>query len=88
MRLLIQIILITSGLYAGLGAAFALVFVTVGVKAVDSTAKGGSWVFRLIILPGVMVFWPLMLYRWIRRTQQPPTERTAHRRPVDEVRVV
>jgi hypothetical protein len=84
MMLFVQIILIASGLYIGCGLLFAVAFVTVGAKSVDSGAEGGSWGFRLIILPGAMALWPLLLYRWIRQTHQPPTERTAHRQPANE----
>ena len=37
-----------------------------------------SPLFRLVIIPGVSLFWPLLLVRWVRR-QGPPRERNAHR---------
>jgi hypothetical protein len=64
--------------YAGLGAAFALAFVTVGVGRVDALARGAGVGFRLAILPGVVALWPLLLVRWLRGGGQ-PEERNAHR---------
>ena len=66
------------GVYAGLGVLFAVAFVTRGVERVDPAAKGATWGFRLVILPGVTALWPLLLRRWIQGAP-PPVERTAHR---------
>ena len=61
------------------GLVFAVVFSLFGVQTIDSSAKGWSHpLFRLVIIPGVSLFWPLLLVRWVRR-QGPPRERNAHR---------
>ena len=65
--------------YTALGAVFALAFVTVGVKRIDAQAIGSSVGFRLLIFPGSLVFWPLLLRRWISRKEEPPEERNPHR---------
>jgi len=65
--------------YTALGAVFALAFVTVGVKRIDAQAIGSSVGFRLLIVPGSLVFWPLLLRRWISRKEEPPEERNPHR---------
>ena len=65
--------------YTALGAVFALAFVTVGVKRIDSQAIGSSVGFRLLIFPGSLAFWPLFLRRWISRKEEPPEERNPHR---------
>ncbi len=64
--------------YLGLGLIFGLGFVTFGVQRVDPAAAEGTWGFRLLILPGVAAFWPLLLRRWVGR-RPPPAERNAHR---------
>ena len=69
------------GVYAALGAIFAIAFVTRGVERLDPAAKGASRGFRLIIVPGVVALWPLLLRRWISGAP-PPAERTAHRAAV------
>lgn len=65
--------------YAGLGFVFALVFVWVGVQSLDSEAQGSGVVFRLLILPGVAAFWPMLLYRRAKRVTEPPVEQNPHR---------
>jgi hypothetical protein len=64
MEFLLQIMLAASGFYAAFGFVLALAFVTVVMKSVDPAAKNGRWRFRLLILPGVAAFWPVLLYRW------------------------
>ncbi len=64
--------------YAGVGLLFAVVFVIRGAGKIDPQAEGGSWGFRLVILPGVVALWPLLARRWARG-QPPPEERNAHR---------
>ncbi len=68
----------TFYLYALLGVVFALAFLTVGVKRIDSQAKGSSAAFRLLIFPGSVAFWPLLLRRWIAGKSEPPEERNPH----------
>lgn len=52
-------------LYAALGAVFALAFLAVGLPRIDGGAKGAGIVFRLVILPGLIALWPIMLVRWV-----------------------
>jgi hypothetical protein len=67
------------GAYLLCGALVAPVFVLFGAGRVDPHAKGGTWGFRVLILPGVVFLWPLMVRRWLAGTAHPPVERTAHR---------
>ena len=64
--------------YLGIGLLFALLFVIWGVGRIDPQARGGTWGFRLLILPGTVALWPLLARRWLRGLA-PPTERSAHR---------
>lgn len=72
--------LIALGIYLACGLAFAIPFVLVGVKKIDPHAAHGSWGFRLLIIPGTMVFWPLLLRRRASGVSEPPEESSAHRR--------
>jgi len=65
--------------YALLGAVFGIAFVTAGVQRVDRAAKGSSLGFRLLIFPGTVAFWPLMLERWISDRTSPPEQRNPNR---------
>jgi hypothetical protein len=53
-------------LYGLAGAVFAIAFVTAGIHRVDPLARHAPVSFRLIVIPGVAAFWPLLLARWIR----------------------
>lgn len=67
------------GVYALVGVVFAPFFVLAGAPRIDPSARQSSWGFRLLIVPGVIAFWPLLAGRWWRDVQHPPTERNAHR---------
>ena len=52
--------------YLVVGLLFSIPFVTKGVTMIDSDgAKGTKWGFRVIIIPGTIVFWPILLKKWI-----------------------
>jgi hypothetical protein len=65
----VSIILTLVSIYLIAGFVFAIPFVIKGVSKVDETAIGASWGFRIIIIPGTMVFWPLLLKRWINSSK-------------------
>ena len=71
-------LVLAVGVYLAIGLVFALAFVTVGVQRVDPAARGGTWGFRVLILPGAAALWPMLLARWVRGTPV-PEERNAHR---------
>ena len=59
----------TFYLYAGL--AVAAVFLLFGLGRLDENAQD-AWVFRPLLIPGVLLIWPLVIWRWIvlRRGEQ------------------
>jgi len=73
------VFLILFGGYLTCGLVFAIPFALVGVKKIDPHAAHGSWGFRLLVIPGTMAFWPLLLRRWFGGTHEPPEECTPHR---------
>jgi hypothetical protein len=63
----VEICVMVAGIYLGCGFLFAIPFVIKGVRTVDpGGASNAGWGFRLIIIPGVIVFWPLLLKKWIK----------------------
>jgi len=74
------VFLILLGAYLACGLVFAIPFALVGVKKIDPHAAHGSWGFRLLVIPGTMAFWPLLLRRWATGVEEPPEESNAHRR--------
>ncbi len=53
------------GLYALIGLAVALGFVTIGIPRAMPHAGPVTWGARLLLLPGAAVLWPLVLRRWL-----------------------
>ena len=65
--MLIQILLILVAIYLVCGFLFMIPFTIKGVDVVDEGAHGSSIGFRIIIIPGIIVFWPVLLRKWIKR---------------------
>ena len=67
-------------LYFLAGLVFGLIFILGGLSRMDSAAKGAGWRFRLILLPGIGIFWPLLAVRWLKGQREAPMERgNSHR---------
>lgn len=58
-----EIILLAVKIWGGIGAVTALAFLTFGIDQIDEDASG-AYVFRLLIIPGVLLIWPIVLWRW------------------------
>ncbi|MEM7743038.1 MAG: hypothetical protein AAF409_04935 [Pseudomonadota bacterium] len=56
-------LLTAAELWAWAGGAVALVFLGVGIDRVDPNART-SFVFRPLLIPGIVLLWPLVLWRW------------------------
>lgn len=52
-----------------IGALVAAVFLTVGIDRIDEDARD-AYIFRPLLIPGVLVIWPLVLWRWWRIESQ------------------
>ena len=52
--------------YGLAGVVFAAAFVTAGIHRVDPVAEHAPLSFRLIVIPGAVALWPLLLVRWMR----------------------
>ncbi len=74
---LATLLVLAIGLYLAIGLVFALWFVWRGVDGIDPSATQGTWGFRLLILPGTVALWPVLVRR--RRLGEPPQESNAHR---------
>lgn len=56
MILLVQI-------WGGIGVLVSLVFLTIGLGQIDEDARAAV-TFRPLLVPGILVLWPLVLWRW------------------------
>ena len=70
--MIVDVILLIMGMYVVAGFCFALAFISRGVDKIDESARGSSIGFRLIILPGTLVFWPLLLAKWLQSSKSKP----------------
>ncbi|GAB2184417.1 hypothetical protein [Roseibium sp. LAB1] len=49
--------------YLMAGGLVAALFLVIGIDRVEPSARG-SHVFRPLLIPGICLIWPLVLYRW------------------------
>ncbi|MBL0926666.1 MAG: hypothetical protein IBJ11_03305 [Phycisphaerales bacterium] len=65
-------VILFAALYASIGVGFAMLFVARGVGRVDPVARSAGVGFRLVILPGAAVLWPVLLRLWWRSSRRAP----------------
>jgi len=56
-------ILRLTAAYLALGLLFSLSFLRRGIERLDPAARGSGWGFRLLVLPGTIALWPILLGR-------------------------
>jgi len=59
------------GVYFAIGLLFSLLYMTVLVGGLDPAAKGMKLSVRLLVMPGVMFLWPVMLIKTVLRKGPP-----------------
>ncbi len=59
-----------AGLYLVAGSLFAIFFLSKGMEKIDKATHGSGWGFRLIILPGTIVLWPVLLKKWRNKNRE------------------
>ncbi|MCB0640315.1 MAG: hypothetical protein KDC44_01685 [Phaeodactylibacter sp.] len=52
------------GVYLLIGLGFSVWFYAGGMRKIDTDTQGASLVFKLIIFPGVVAFWPALWRKW------------------------
>ena len=55
------LLLSTAAVYAACGVVFGALFFVRWCKSFDPSAKDGTWGFRVLIAPGIVALWPVML---------------------------
>jgi hypothetical protein len=60
-------VVMLAAAYAACGLVFAAAFVTIGIARLDPAARGATWRFRLLILPGAAALWPWLARQWASR---------------------
>ena len=62
---MVEIMLYIVLIYLLMGILFVIPFLTRGLIKVDEGAHSGTIGFKIIIIPGVIVFWPVLLGKWV-----------------------
>lgn len=57
-------ILLLAEIWLYIGLAVAIIFIGYGLDRVEENAHG-SYFFRPLLVPGVILLWPLVLSRWM-----------------------
>ena len=60
----ITIILTIVLMYIISGILFSLIFIWKGLTKVDHGTKESGKLFKVLIFPGLVAFWPLFLMKW------------------------
>ena len=55
------ILLSVAAVYVACGLVFAVLFLARWCKSSDPSAKDGTWGFRVLIVPGIVALWPVLL---------------------------
>lgn len=66
----IAIILLVLTIHLGVGLLWAPWFLARGIARLDPAARGSSIAFRLLIAPGVVALWPVLLVRLARARRE------------------
>ena len=66
MRALVEVMQTVAVAYLGAGVLFAPWFLARGAAVIDPSVPGSTFGFRIVILPGVVALWPVLLMKWSR----------------------
>ncbi len=58
------------GVYLVAGLLFSIAFLVKGLQKIDEVAHAGSLGFRIIIFPGCVVFWPVLMRLWMNAAKE------------------
>jgi hypothetical protein len=71
MEAITPVILALVGGYLALGIFAGIAFIVRGVDRVDPAMAGSPKRVRLVILPGAIALWPILLAMWVRAPKHP-----------------
>ena len=63
---MVEILLIIAAICLLVGVLFVIPFLMKGLNRIDEGAHGSTIGFKIIIIPGVIVLWPLLLSKWMK----------------------
>lgn len=59
------LIVMLAKVWLWIGAGVAAAFLTIGLGRLDEDASD-AYIFRALLIPGILLIWPLVLWRWLR----------------------
>ena len=63
---MVEIILFCVGAYAAAGVLCLVPFHRSLLPNLDESANGATWGFRILVSPGLVGLWPVMVWKWAR----------------------
>lgn len=69
MEIIIQIIVSLLGFYFGIGFLFGIYFFFKGAFQLDELIEDSKWTVRLLLVPGAMGLWPILLLKIINKSK-------------------
>jgi hypothetical protein len=64
--IIVTVLLIVVALFLVCGLLISFFFLARGLSQIDEGTHGTGIGFRLVILPGIIVFWPVLLKKWLQ----------------------
>jgi hypothetical protein len=64
---MVEVLLIIAAIYLVLGVLFVIPFLMKGLNKIDEGAHGSTIGFKIIIIPALIVFWPVLLSKWMKK---------------------
>ncbi len=66
MLIAINTLLLIIAIYFGIGILFSIYFFFAGAKQMDTGIKESRWFVKLILIPGAIATWPLLLTKLLK----------------------
>lgn len=82
-----QTLLMAGQIYVWFGVAVAAVFLLWGLDRIDMKGHR-AWMFRPLLVPGVILIWPLVLWRWLILARDNDNLQNRHRPPLSAQRAI
>lgn len=71
---MVEVLLIIVLTYLVLGVLFVIPFLMKGLTKIDEGANDSTIGFKIVIIPGVIVFWPVLLSKWMKNLNHKDTK--------------
>ena len=63
---MIDLLLLLLAGYTVIGLFVGFFLAALGIGRIDAVAADSPWYFRVVVLPGLVGLWPVMLVKWVR----------------------